>query len=299
MKLFLLLPLFLLSSGVFAAPAPLPSASHASHVPGDLARDRLEGLSKVLLSSDKVALAQMGQPASPLSPERAKAVLARLSDLVLDDSLYVRDAHYEMQDKSSRVILLVGDFAQKVTVSIWRDKPLMTITRDDGNRWVAANDLPVLPKVVKLLQAVDPDDPGLNMTLVKVPPPLPSTEGVPASVLTCIATLKPGMTRTDVMRLFTTEGGVSTTYWNHYVYRSGLASKPTSHDDMMQVSGGLIKVNVDFAPQDADIVWLAGRGFWLGRNQYPASRDQFGLSGNPHDIVLQVSLPYVQQMILD
>ena len=314
MKLLLSLLLLLISPGILAAPLPdifsppavpalslpalLPQPLPPAHPSGDLARDRLEGMTQVFLSSDKVAVAQIGQPASPLSSERAKVVLAALSGLVLDDSLYVADAQYEMQDKSSRAILIVGNAPHCITVSLWRDKPLLTIMRDDGNRWVAANDLLVLPKVVKLLRAVDPNDPGLNRTLVTAPS-APSTEGVPASVLTRIATLKPGMTRADVLRLFTTEGGVFTAYWNHYVYRSAVSSKPGQHDGMFGVPGGLVKVNIDFAPPDADIDWVDGKGFWLGQNKYSASHNQFGLSGNPDDIVLKVSPPYVQQMILD
>lgn len=306
MKLLLFLLLLLISPGVSAAPLPdifpalpAPAPPHLfPHQPGDLARDRLGKMAPVLLTASKVCPVNSGLPQPALPPTHAKAVIAALSDLVFDDSLYVSDAHYEMQDKGSRVTLVVGDFGKEVIVTLWRDKALMTIHSEAAHGWVAANYLPVLPKVVNLLRATDPDAPGLNMTLVKAPPPQPSTKGVPASVLTRIATLEPGMTRADVMRLFTTEGGVFTTYWNHYVYRSvvPVAREPNAP---LMVPGGLVKVNVDFAPPDADTVWLDGRGFWLGRNKYPASRNQFDLSGNPNDIVLQVSPPYVQQMILD
>lgn len=276
-------------------PLPLP----APHQPGDLARDRLGKMASLLLTTSKVAVAQIGQSASPLPPERAKAVLAILSGLVLDDALYVPKADYEMQDKSRRVILVMGDFDRQVTVSIWRDKPLMTINSEAAHGWVTANYLPLLPEVVKLLHTVDPDDPGLDRALVKAPSPLPSTKDIPVSVLTRIATLKPGMTRVGVLYLFMTEGGVSTTYWNHYVYRSGVPSTPSQPDDRMQVPGGLIKVDVDFAPQDADIVWLGGRGFWLHQNDYESQHKTPNYWGMPNDIILRVSAPYIQNMIVD
>lgn len=313
MKLFLFLLLLLSSPGVLTAsplpdilpPPPVPALSlppllplplPAPHELGDLARDRLGKMAPVLLTSVRVSVGGFGKPVLP--PDRAKAVIAALSDLVLDDSLYVRDAKYDRQDKSRAVVLEIGEPGKEVTVSVWRDKPLMTITRDYPGGRVNANYLPVLPEVVKLLQAVDPDDPGLNMTLVKAPPPLPSTKGIPGSVLTRIATLKPGMTRAGVLYLFMTEGGVSTTYWNHYVYRKvfALDGKPS---DPLEVPGGLVKVNIDFAPPDANIVWLAGRGFWLGQYEYQESHDRPGLSERPGDIVLQVSPPYVQYMIVD
>ncbi len=311
MKLLLSLLLLLISPGVQAAPLdnfPPPSVPALSlppvlplplpppHQPGDLARDRLGEMAPVLLTAVRVSVGGFGKPV--LTSAHAKAVIAALSDLVLDDSLYVSDAHYDGQDKSRAVVLEIGEPGEAVTVTVWQDKPLMTITRNYPGGRVYANYLPVLPKVVKLLRTVDPDSPGLNRTLVTAPS-APSTEGVPASVQKRIATLKPGMTRADVLHLFTTEGGISTPYWNHYVYRSGVPSKPGQQDDMLGVPGGFVKVNVDFAPPDADIVWLSGRGFWIRQAQYQQSHDRLNHFGNPSDIVLKVSPPYVQYIIID
>ena len=40
-----------------------------------------------------------------------------------------------------------------------------------------------------------------------------------ADVLKIATALKPGMTRADVLRNFTTEGGLYSRAWNHYVYK--------------------------------------------------------------------------------
>ncbi len=213
MRTFLLLMLvILLPSGAVSA-APVESGPH---VPGDLARDRLQGMDGILLSSDQISLARPGQAGTPLPTPQAKAVLTCLSDLVLDDALYVEDAEDDRNGNSETVT--VGKWGQSVIVSIRRDKPYLTIMRFDGYRRVVANYLPVLPKVIRLLQAAAPDDHSLS-TFHPLLSPVPAVKGIPASALARIATVKPGMTRADVLHVFTTEGGQSTTYWNHYVYR--------------------------------------------------------------------------------
>lgn len=293
MKPFLLLMLAVLlpSGAVSAAPPRI-----GPHVSGELARDRLQGMDGILLSSDQVSLARPDQAGTPLPAPQAKAVLARLSDLVLDDALYVEDAQYDRNGNSET--LTVGKWGQSVTVSIRRDKPSLTIMRFDGNRMVIANYLPVLPKVVRLLQAADPDDHSLS-AFHPLPSPVPVAKGIPASALARISTLKPGMTRADVMHIFTTEGGQSTTYWNHYVYRDYGLSTIGRSDGLVTVNGELIKVNVDFAPRDADIVWLNGRGFWLHRSGYQKHSNPASAEGQPDDIILRVSPPYLEYMIVD
>ena len=295
MKLLLLLSVLLMSSSVFAAP---PSST--AHVPGDLARDRLSKMAPMLLSASRVSVGGLDQRA--LSPAHAKAVLATLSDLVLDDALYVKDAEskpmvYSVPDQSTPKTVVVGLLEKSVTICIWRTRPVITITLFGGSQQIIADYLPVLPKVIRLFQAIDSSDPGPNFAPVMVQVSPPSTTGIPASVLTHIATLKPGMTRADVLRMFTTEGGLSSTYWNHYVYRSGIPSKLGHPDDMLQVAGGLVKVDVNFAPCDADIDWIDGQGFWLQKDDYESRHSPARYDGLPSDIILSVSLPYVQQMI--
>jgi len=253
-------------------------------------------MESILSPSEQVVLAQPGQSGTSLPAPQAKAVSARLVDLVSDDALYVGDAQYDRDSNSET--LTVGEGLQAVTVSIRRDKPYLTIMLFGGNRQVIANYLPVLPKVVRLLQAIDPDDHGLS-AFHPLPPPVAAAKAIPASALARIATIKPGMTRADVLKVFTTEGGLSTTYWNHYVYRDyGLAAIGRT-DGLVVVDGGMIKVNVEFAPRDADILWLNGRGFWLHQNDYRGHPHPTNIEGQPDDIILRVSPPYVQQEVLD
>ncbi len=289
--LLLMLAVLLPSGLVSAAPARI-----GPHVSGDLARDRLQGMDSLLLSSDQISVARPGQPGTLLPPAQAKAVSARLADLVLDDALYVEDAEDDRNENSET--LTVGEGLQSVTVSVRRDRPYLTIMRFDGNRRVVANYLPVLPKMVRLLQSADPDDHSLS-TFHPLPSPVPVVKGIPASALARIATIKLGMTRADVLHVFTTEGGQYTTYWNHYVYRDYGLSGTGSRNGFVRVNGELIKVNVDFAPRDADIVWLNGRGFWLHQSNYRSRPGQPSLNGQPDDIILRVSPPYLQYMVFD
>ncbi len=299
MKTVLLLMLAsLLSSGaVFAAPL---QTSH--YMSGELARDRLQVAYSILLSADHVSLAHpTSRPEMLLSTSQVKAVLARLSDLVLDDALYVEDPQNGRY--GSIETLIVGKWAggkweRTIGVSISRDQPYLTITRFDGNGRIVANYLPVLPKVVRLLQAADPDDHSLA-TFHPHPPPEPVVKDIPASAIARIAEIKPGMTRADVMHIFTTEGGLSSTFHSHYLYRDyGLAGMD-ARDGLVAVNGKLIKVNVDFAPHDADIVWLNGRGFWLHQSEYHSHSHPVSYNGQPDDIILRVSPPYLEAMILD
>jgi len=289
MRMFLLLMLIAaLSSGPLSAAPP--------HLPGDLARDRLQGMDALLLSPGQITVSRLGQPGTPLPPAQAKVVSACLSDLVLDDALYVEDAGYERDGNSET--LTVGQGLQCVTVAIRRDRPYLTIMLFGGNRMVSANYLPVLPKLVRLLRAVDPDDHSLS-TFHPQPSPLPLVKGIPASALARIATIKPGMTRADVLHVFTTEGGLFGPYWNHYVYQDYGLSTIGRRDGLVTVGGELVKVNIDFAPRDADTVWFNGRGFWLHQSSYQSRPGQSSINGQPDDIILRVSPPYLQHMVLD
>ena len=295
MKLLLSLLLLLISSSVSAAP---PSST--VHVAGDLARDRLGKMAPLLLSASRVSIGGLDQPA--LSPAHAKAVLAALSDLVLDDALYVKDAEskpmvHSVPDQSTPKTVVVGLLEKSVTICIWRTRPVLTITRFGSSQQVIADYLPVLPKVTRLFQVIDSSDPGLNFAPVTVQASPPSTTGIPASVLAQIGTLKPGMTRADVLRMFTTEGGLSSTYWNHYVYRSLVPSKPGQQHNMLGVPGGFVKVDVNFAPSDADVDWIDGQGFWLHQSEYEKTHTPARYDGLPSDVILRVSSPYVQYMI--
>lgn len=78
-------------------------------------------------------------------------------------------------------------------------------------------------------------------------------------VMRSIATLKPGMTRRDLLRVLTTEGGIFTRKKQRYVYRHC----------------PYIKVEVDFSPLDAA--------------QEP----------NPDDQVLKITQPFLEYSIMD
>ena len=295
MRTLLLLMLITLLPGGLVSAAPMRTRPY---VAGDLARDRLQGMDNVLLSSDQVSVSRPGHSGTSLSPAQSKAVSARLSDLVLDDALYVEDAQFDQGGNANSDTFTVGKWGQTVTVFIRRDKPYLTIMRFDGNRMIIANYLPVLPKVIRLLQAVDPSDHSLG-NFRPASPPMPVVKGIPASALARIATIKPGMTRADVMHVFTTEGGLSSNLWNHYVYRDYGLAGIGSRDGIAMFSGRLLKVNINYAPHDADIVWLNGRWFWLHQAEYSHRFPPKDAHGQQDDIILRVSPPYLEYMIVD
>ena len=75
-------------------------------------------------------------------------------------------------------------------------------------------------------------------------------------------TIKPGMTRADLAKVFTTEGGLSTATWNHYVHRRC----------------PYIKVDVEFTLSDPK---------------------QQGWAERPTDIISKISKPYLEWSIMD
>jgi hypothetical protein len=79
------------------------------------------------------------------------------------------------------------------------------------------------------------------------------------SVLRLVGTLKPGMTRKDLSKLFTEEGGLSIRTQRTYVYRQ------CPH----------IKVDVTLAPASA------------------------GINEMPEDVIVKISRPYLQYTISD
>ena len=86
--------------------------------------------------------------------------------------------------------------------------------------------------------------------------------------LTRMRTVRPGMTRADLLKVFTTEGGLSTRVWRTYVYREC----------------PLFKVDVEFT--------AAGR----------VARDREGrfLSGeDDRDLIKAISRPYIALTVAD
>lgn len=78
-------------------------------------------------------------------------------------------------------------------------------------------------------------------------------------VMNSISTIKPGMTRKDLSRFFTTEGGLSTRSEHRYVYK---------HCQN-------IKVDVQFSPIDKEA------------------------DGSPDDKIVKISNPYLEYSIFD
>jgi hypothetical protein len=85
-----------------------------------------------------------------------------------------------------------------------------------------------------------------------------------ADTLKEIQTIKPGMTRRDLLRVFGEEGGISSRMWHRYIF----------HDCPY------IKVDVEFFPS-------------------PANKDDPKAYNDPNDIITKISKPYLEWSIMD
>jgi|SRR5271155_849850 len=108
-----------------------------------------------------------------------------------------------------------------------------------------------------------------NALLAQQGHPVPATPCSPEaltksieSVIDAVDAIKPGMTRGDLLTIFTDEGGIFTRAHRTYVYRPCV----------------YIKVDVDFAPVTNPDAWLTE------------------MSG---DKILKISKPYLQYRIMD
>lgn len=107
---------------------------------------------------------------------------------------------------------------------------------------------------------------------------------IPAAVQAQIATLQPGMTRAGVLKLFGTEGGLSSRTWRTYVWKG------------VSVGNQLIKVDVEFMPKEAHIQWINGAGILID----PMELYRFGNGGeDASDIIVRISLPYLAYPVTD
>ena len=82
------------------------------------------------------------------------------------------------------------------------------------------------------------------------------------SVLESTGTVKPGMTREDLLKVFTTEGGISNRFQRTYVYKDCQ----------------YIKVTVEFEA---------------------ASNPDDGLTEMPQDRIVKITMPFLQYMVVD
>ena len=164
-----------------------------------------------------------------------------------------------------------------------------------------ANYTLVAPQLTALIKQAFPS--SIQAQAVKAWPayvrPIPAS--IPAAVQAQIATLNTGMTRADLLKLFGTEGGLSTRTWRTYVWRGAIVPEQV----MVQqnaVAGTaktmtfaqFIKVDVQFMPKEAHIQWINGAGILID----PMELYRFdGHSEAPDDIIVRISPPYLDYPI--
>ena len=122
---------------------------------------------------------------------------------------------------------------------------------------------------VAVLLLLLPVSSGLAARETQVPTPsnvVDHTQWV-AGTLTRIQAVKPGMTRTDLLKVFRTEGGISTRAWRKYVYRGC----------------PYVKVDVEF---EAVVPSSGGAGSSVGSLESPA------------DVIKSISKPYLEWSII-
>ena len=96
--------------------------------------------------------------------------------------------------------------------------------------------------------------------------------------------------RWQLLKLFETEGGISTRSYRSYVYRQKELILDKA-DGMVK----LIKVSVQFAAPEQKVLWLGGRGYVLRQgNSLPNQGDE-----QPDDIIINITKPFLDVYSLD
>jgi hypothetical protein len=234
----------------------------------------------------------------------------RLANVLLNDKTYAsapdfQDAGGHSQNFSpifSFRIYNTADEASFMDVSVDPNAQELRVMapfakREHHPTELYANYTLLAPQLTSLIKEAFPSSPQAQA--IKAWPaykrPIPAS--IPAAVQAQIATLRPGMTRGDLLKLFGTEGGLSSRTWRTYVWRGATIPEQA----MVQQNGAagtaktmtfaqFIKVDVEFMPKEAHLQWINGAGILID----PLELYRFGTGGEAaSDIIVRISPPYL------
>lgn len=259
------------------------------------------------------------------SREQGQTFVAGLRALLLDDRAYAAEyeGHQDIPESMLRVTCRLSRLNQNtpdVVVDIYPDIQELIIhsaTTPNGTypHSFLINYVFVAPDIVALLKQAFPGVPQIQMLTAKplspywmagnVSPLMP--RDVSPDMRLRLAQIHSGITRAELLKGCTTQGGLSTRFYQSYVLRS--ARVPIELQGVAGVNGlrtpqavstsGLVKVDVYFAPRGERVKWVKGRGIFLNPTHAYQSRPEENLDERPDDIVVHVSEPYLQGSVGD
>ena len=240
----------------------------------------------------------------------------QLANILLNDKTYAsapdfQDASGHSQNFLPTFSFRIYDTADDVSfmdVSVDPSAQELCVTapcaeREHHPMELYANYTLLAPQLTALIKEAFPSSPQAQA--IKAWPayvkPIPAS--IPASIQAQIATLRPGMTRADVLKLFGTEGGLSTRFQRTYVYQGATVPEIVTVQEIGQTEpaktmtvGQLIKVDVQFMPKGAHLQWIHGEGILID----PQELYRFdGLGEAADDVIVRISRPYLGFSIVD
>jgi hypothetical protein len=256
--------------------------------------DIIAGATKVIVSRDRSTVGwARNRILHEYQPDPGKRWIARLSQLLLMNRLYTANADsWDEFGPTTPTPLLVFQFwtdshyLMEVKVSPathlmqfrWNKKPPST------SRIVTVNFDAIGPGLYTLLREAFPKSLDIQALTLTASPKAPISQRIPNEIRQQIQTIRPGMTRADLLKVFETEGGISARYRRTYVYRGGSSSS------------NRIKIDVTFAPGVDDVLWSDGKGLVLASTTNKSGGD---FRERPDDIITQISAPYSGLAICD
>jgi hypothetical protein len=284
----------------------LPSFAQ-SYPPGTLAKDRFGARNFTLIEgSNRVQLYRLddkrGEPI-PLGTPRNNDFARRLSALLRNDSLFAdaSEIRWDREGLTSPTLSLrfvdVSTYpATEVLLNPEQNTLSLRWVNERGlsqNRIVALD--PIGEKLYALLKETFPKEPSIQALRFRPTRNSSATSlpGVSPEVMAKIKSIKPGMTRGDLFKVFQMEGGISTPLQQMFVCKDRPKTTDLQHAE--------IKVHVNFAPRDAQIVWVNGKGsiLELGTLHERLRAAHSSSLYREDDIILSISEPFLGQSIVD
>lgn len=294
-----------------------PNGTVASYRLGEEAAIFLRAASRVRASHVAIQFAPPDRTRRVVSSEKEQGAdfAKSLAALLLDERTYAWNAN--RRDPQGEVRRF--PFAPTVLLRIWagddEDRYMdIEITPETqqmsfGASWARVWPLEiadytlVAPAMVALLKRAFPDDPKIQALVPTRAASLPIPAQIPSDVRARTATLRPGMTRADLLKLFETEGGISTRWQHTYVFRGvRIPTQAVADQPLIGLSPGrvgndwqMVKVDVEFAPATARVRWVEGAGILVD----PKDIYRFGDNDQPDDVILSISPPRLGRPVYD
>lgn len=272
---------------------PMPNASP----PGSLADSRLGvEIFQRMRRAQRIQVAtfvpRAGQEnVTNCPPEKRDAALKRIAELLREDRLYISDERITGFTGVGNIELRLLDPFPNTRFTLFLKQHRMRVSYQRRDVFHTTELLldPIAKPLLALLGDIAPQDTVLSyLSFTPLPPtpPAPPPAHVPPDILRALRAVRPGLRRTDLLRVLEEEGGLSTRLQRQFVYPKRLNKQ-----------GLGVKVIVCFAPKVARIRWIDGVGYPV--SMPPAHTLSIDDANRKDDIIISVSEPFVQYGIYD